>query len=111
MQKNKKEKAKKFHKEINEERRRKYGIKKTCKGGKEHDWLLTIPDYLCGGLDITPKMINGYYKIQEKEHNFSIEMDKEYEKIGMKKTKSFLRSWKQTYKYYICSVCGKKDYR
>lgn len=105
MQKNKREKALAFHKE-NHSKKIRCKKRETCRGGKDHDWLLTIPDYIKTVKEMTPEMITEYYKIREKEEKFKKEIDNDFIKIGIKK----YTYNNQITKYYICSVCGKKEY-
>lgn len=102
MKQNKKEKAKEFH----EEKMKKYTRRKTCRGGKEHDYLLTIP-YQKLTKDITPEMIIGYYKLKEEEEVFEKSIREKYEKLGIRQFGSFRMF--RTLRHYICSVCGKND--
>lgn len=109
MQKNKKEKAKEFEEGLNKKFKKR---RKTCRGGKEHDFLLTVPEYERINGKISPEMIIEYYKLKEEERDLDIKMREKYEKIGIRKGLSF-KSYRlqKICKYYICSVCGKNDYK
>lgn len=105
MEKNKRKKAIKFHQDLYDKKYKKR--RKTCKGGKEHDWLLTLPDYIKITKPITPEMIIGYYKLEKEEREINIKSIEKFEKLGIRK----FSGWNPTMKYYICSRCGKRDYK
>lgn len=87
----------------------KFKPRDTCRGGRDHDYLLTLPDHVLRyGMksDITPEMITGYYEHRERERDF---MEREDEILGSLGLRA-LQFRPECSKYYICSVCGKRKY-
>ena len=80
---------------------------KTCRGGKPHDWQLVIPDYVSLTKICTEEMAKAYYESEERVREFTLQEEKELEKIGIK-SHSWLGFGSRHYK---CIVCGKKDWR
>lgn len=92
-----------------EEYNRKYGKRKLCKGGREHDYILTLPPYIRTehnilGIDVAEQ----YYKIELEIDKLIAEKHKELEALGILH-RPYGRITDRQYKYYICSVCGKRE--
>lgn len=90
----------------------KFKARDTCRGGKEHNYLLTLPDYITrlylGVDEITPEAILEYYKHIERVKEFESKEEKILNVFGIKGVSLSSRS---NMRYYICSVCGKRDYK
>lgn len=78
----------------------------TCKGKREHDYCLTLPEYMIRYLtrDITPEAIIVYYETEEAVYDFEKKIAEKLEKYGIRQH----RYSGTPSKYYVCSVCGKK---
>lgn len=88
---------------------KKLAKRKLCKGGRQHDFILTLPPYVRTinsilGIDIAEK----YYAIELEIDKLVAEKHKDLEALGIL-SKPYGRITNRQYKYYICSVCGKRD--
>lgn len=80
-----------------------------CRGGKEHDYLLTLPPYRFSWFtdEVTAKAITTYYEVQERTEAFTKEQDAILAEVGLKN--GGYGFYNRTLKHFICSVCGKRD--
>lgn len=82
----------------------------TCKGGKLHDWVLTLPygyEHI-EGLYVDAKPVYEAFEALQAMYNT---LHEELEKVGIRKIKTFYlgQGYIKT-KEYVCSVCGKHHY-
>lgn len=92
-----------------EEVERKNAKRHTCKGGREHDWVLCLPSYVTVhdsalGLD----KVEEYYKIEDEREDAEIAFDERLEAIGVKSQAFRFGSFFGRRRSYICSVCLKR---
>lgn len=80
----------------------------TCKGGKEHDFVLVLPERVTTktsilGIDVAEQ----YYAIEKERNDMNKEYDQKLKDLGI-----FSRcGWpfdRGSIRHYVCSVCGKK---
>lgn len=81
----------------------------TCKGGREHDWVHILP-YMVEALPHYCGDAEKYYDIQKEIADFTDLKEKELRDVYGIDTKRFAWRPKES-RVYICSVCGKKDYK
>lgn len=77
----------------------------TCKGKKEHQFILTFPKYYRLTSPMTVEQINIFYQLEERYCAFMKGQLEAYERIGFKKYSNPAVSY-----FYKCSVCGKEKY-
>jgi len=80
--------------------------KKTCRGGKAHDYVLVLPEYISynEGYKFNPEK---YYAIMDARYDFIEKQDQELKKMGIgSRTSANYRSTR----HLICSICKKKEY-
>lgn len=82
----------------------------TCRGGKPHDWVLTLPfgyEHI-EGLYVDARPVYEAFKALDAMYKT---LHEELEKVGIRKTKTFYlgRGYTKT-KEYVCSICGKKHW-
>jgi hypothetical protein len=99
------------HKKWEEEQKEKSGsLKKrvTCKGGKQHNFVLLVPPYYrrIGGKPLTPEQTLMFYELQTREAVFDKGQDEAYVRSGLAYSN---RDHGVSY-FYKCSVCGKEKY-
>jgi len=82
--------------------------RKLCKGRKEHDFQLCLPDYLDKHQTLTPEAIQEYYNSEERIANFLKNESELLSSLGI--IKSRYHGISRLIKYFKCSVCGKKEY-
>lgn len=92
-----------------EEVERKVGKRKLCKGGREHDWILSLPPYVnvkdsALGLD----KVEEYYKIEDEREDADVAFDERLEAIGIKSRSFRISSLRGRRRFHICSVCLKQ---
>jgi hypothetical protein len=75
----------------------------TCKGKKEHQFVLVIPKYYKLITPMTTEQINMFYHLQEREVTFNKGQSEAYERIGLRKYSNSAVIY-----YYKCAVCGKE---
>lgn len=90
---------------------KKLAKRKLCKGGREHDFILVLPPYVRTvnsilGIDIAEK----YYQIELEIEQLLAEKHKELEAIGILH-KPYGRITGKQFRYYVCSVCKKNEYK
>lgn len=94
-----------------EEYQRKYKKRQTCKGGREHDWVMFLPH----GFEATPEY-KGHpeacYDMEEKIEAYTEKLAKELEeKEGIRSTYTRgLRHFRMKMRQYYCTVCKKQKY-
>ena len=84
--------------------------KETCRGGKPHDFLIVLPEFISmrnRDIDTATENVIKYYESEDRIHDF-IQKEVEFKKslgihIGVSGWKSKIT------RYFRCSVCGKKD--
>ena len=94
------------HKKWEEEQKEKKGsLKKpiTCKGKKEHQFVLSIPKYYILTTPMTTEQVNIFYELEERYCAFMRGQSEAYERIGLKKYSSPGICY-----FYKCSICGKE---
>lgn len=81
----------------------------TCRGGKEHSFLLTLPHYLPDRVSmeasITPQAIVEYYASKERLCAF---LEKENAILASYGLTNRFMEWFRNDKDFICEVCGKR---
>ena len=80
---------------------------KLCKGGKPHNFLLALPEYVQVNGALTPYGIEEYYKIEAERLLTNMELDEKLRAWGIKVNRFY---GGKDYKHYKCSVCGKKKF-
>ena len=91
----------------------KFAKRKTCKGGREHDFILTLPPYIHTrnsllGIEVAEE----YYRIEEEmETAIDVYIEKKtkaMKELGIESNYGSIRSFgRNNGRYYICSVCKK----
>lgn len=80
--------------------------RETCKGGKEHEWVLMIPKYISRTHNLSKEEIREYYKIEQDRIDFETTLADRCAKIGVKG-----RYWiGGNSKFYMCAICKKEKY-
>jgi len=84
--------------------------RKLCKGGKEHEYILTLPPYIKAktsilGIDIAPD----FYRIEKETEEILQEKYKEMEAIGIQRSTGSI--YTRSGKYYTCKTCLKNTYK
>lgn len=82
--------------------------RKTCRGGREHDFQLSLPKYISENVDLPLSSIEEYYKSEERISEFMRKESELLHSLGIKKNWGFRGA--RIYKYYKCTVCGKQEY-
>lgn len=88
-----------------EEIARKRGKRKMCKGGREHDWIETLPEYGVEALPNYTGNVNAYHEAEAKIQKY---IDRVYEEL--EKDHGIKVKWarfRRDMKHYTCSVCLK----
>lgn len=83
--------------------------KHVCKGGRPHSYVLVLPHGVSYGPDykFNPE---AYYAILDEIQDFVEQKKKDVEVLGIDKIK-YSWSWNySTYRHWVCSVCGKKEW-
>ena len=94
-----------------EEYQRKYKKRQTCKGGREHSWVMCLPN----GFEATDKYKGNpeaCYAMEEEIEKFTEKKAEELEKKeGIKSTyhRGF-RNFRMKMRQYFCTVCKKQKY-
>jgi hypothetical protein len=98
--------SKQKHKKWVEEKERNGSLKKpiTCKGKKEHDFVLLVPFYIHRLKVLSPQDTLRYYELEERVRQFHVQIAMEYQAIGVKQ----YARMSNPYYFYKCSVCGKE---
>ena len=80
-----------------------------CKGGKEHDYLLVLPDYVSytESYKFNPE---AYYELMEDLDKYTKENDRKLVEMGLKSRLFRFLPSSSTRRNYMCSVCKKKKY-
>jgi hypothetical protein len=86
--------------------------RETCKGGKEHDYILALPwgyEHI-DGLYIDAEPV---YAAWEALNRLEVTLHQELEKVGIRRKSSFSSKVldRGVTREYVCSVCGKKKWR
>lgn len=80
-----------------------------CRGGREHDFLLVLPDHedYDETYKFNPEM---YYELLEDLGKYENKVAQQLKEMGVKSryTRFNLSQWVR--RHYICSVCRKKKY-
>ncbi len=89
---------------------KKLSKKKTCKGGRPHEFKLCLPSYVDQhNGDVSEKGILEYYLSEDRIEKFKENEGEILDGFGIKKRFS---SWPfKSSRHYKCEVCGKQDYR
>lgn len=87
--------------------KRKLKKRELCRGGKEHDYILTLPPYIHTetsvlGIDVAER----YYEIERERDELNEAQDIKLAELGIKGRRGF----SSRTKYYICAVCKKNKY-
>lgn len=85
----------------------KFKPRDTCRGKKDHEYILALPDYLRITDDIKPELVEEYYLSEERRNAFNSEEDKKLESLGMKTN---FWSNREVHRQYRCIVCDKRKY-
>ena len=94
-----------------EEHQRKYKKRETCKGGREHSWVMCLPH----GFEATPEYKGNpeaCYALEEDIEMYAEKKKAELEKKeGIKSTyHSGFRNFRMKMRQYFCTVCKKQKY-
>ncbi len=82
----------------------------TCKGGKPHDWVLTLP-YGYEHIEGLYTDAEPVYAAEEALDAMERTLHEELEKVGIRRKFTYGRySISGRRREYICSVCGKKHW-
>lgn len=94
-----------------EEITRKHAKRKFCKGGKEHDWILCLPQYVSttDGTVLGLDKVEEYYKIEDEREDAEIAFDERLAKLGIK-SRLLHSSFFGRRREYVCTVCLKRKY-
>jgi hypothetical protein len=87
----------------------KFKSRDTCRGKKEHEYILALPDYLRITDDIKPELVEEYYLSEERRNAFNSAEDKKLEALGMK-IKPWSSYYREVHRHYRCVVCDKRKY-
>lgn len=79
---------------------------KTCKGGKEHNFVLLTPKYIHKDHNLSKDEIEKYYQFEQERLDYEKMLSEKMLSIGVKSYRYFERNQK----FYKCSVCGKEKY-
>jgi hypothetical protein len=82
--------------------------KKLCRGGKEHDYQICLPDFLDKNQNLQLNIIQEYYNSQDRVLKFLSKEQELLVNLGIERR--YTHSVDRIYRYYKCSVCGKKEY-
>lgn len=82
---------------------------KLCRGGKPHDYQLTVPHHLRDHNEYTPEAVLEYYASEERIKNFIAHEMEILKSLGIVRARSFGFGSPIT-KYFVCSVCKKQEY-
>lgn len=77
--------------------------RRLCKGGKPHNFVLVLPDYVKCNKNNQPEK---YYKIEDQTIDFLTRQNEKLKKLGFE-VSSYQR---KEARYYNCSVCDKIKY-
>jgi len=82
--------------------------RKLCKGKREHDYVLVLPDHVTYNEDykFNPEL---YYKIMEEKREFALKQEQKLSKAGI--FPKYGHSFFVESKTYMCTVCKKQDWR
>lgn len=89
---------------------KKLAKRKTCKGGREHDWILCLPPYVKTDSILGLDKVEEYYKIEDERESKDIELDKKLQEIGVEISNYRWLGRIGINRHYICSVCLKRKY-
>lgn len=105
--------TKKYISQEEYERRKKISLKKkqTCRGGKEHDFVLVLPRYVNTIGVPTKEAIEEYYASERRRFLFSKKEKEILESVGIKVNfgYGYLRDGVSV--NLQCTVCGKLEYK
>lgn len=90
----------------------KFKARDLCKGHKEHDYILALPNHFSrAGVitdEIKPEAIAEYYASEERRRAFEEEEEAKLLALGLNLGRG---RWRHTVsKFYRCVVCGKQKY-
>lgn len=94
---------------VTEEEHEKYISLKTpkgCRGDKEHDFVLMLPDHTAKWDGKSPYNAQAYYDAMEDIRAFKEKKRTELAALGIIVQKPWSSDWKK----YVCSVCNKQAY-
>lgn len=84
--------------------------RKLCRGGKEHDFILTLPPYVQTESSVLGiEVAQDYYRIEREKEELIEQKEEELARLGIK-TRLY-RGGGTIGRYYICSVCQKREYK
>ena len=85
----------------------KFTQRDTCKGGRPHDYILSLPSYIKITDAIQPEAIPEYYLSEERRQKFNHEEDEKLASLGLRTSR-----WqpKEVTRYYRCVICDKRKY-
>jgi hypothetical protein len=90
----------------------KFKTRDSCKGHREHDYILALPPYFAiSGIitdDIKPQAITEYYASEERREQFNNAEDAKLLALGLNMGKRY-KSWARS-KFYRCVACNKQKY-
>jgi hypothetical protein len=84
--------------------------KDTCRGGREHDWVLVLPRDKEFKEKVSADAIKRYYELCDEEYHFRENLNKEIDLLGIKSCYYTFGLWKKQ-RHYICATCGKTEDR
>ena len=87
---------------------KKQGKRKLCRGGRPHDFQLTLPSYVKVIGYPTPEAILEYYRIEEVKRELIKKENEKLVSFGIILNDRY--GFGRDTKYFVCSVCGKLDY-
>ena len=90
------------------EHERKHKKREKCRGGRDHDFRLVLPEYVKVEGEPTEEIVKEYYDTELKIREIVRNEEKRLASLGI----IFVFGWwtRRLYKRYVCFRCGKKDY-
>lgn len=91
-----------------EEKERKLKKRKSCKGGREHDWVEILPPY---GVEATSHYKGNTQPYYDAENAIADFTERTYKKLAEEHGIVVRRTpWRPQIREYMCSICHKKSY-
>ena len=84
--------------------------KEGCRGGKPHDFLLVLPDYLAKWDGKSPYNAKAYYDKMDERREFIKKQEDELLVLGIICRENSWRVMSRETRRLMCSVCKKQDY-
>lgn len=86
----------------------KFKPRETCKGGREHDFIVCLPSWVKVTDDVVPELIEEYYASEKRRADFEHAEDEKLAALGLRGNRW---SPKTTTKHMRCTVCDKRKYQ